>query len=267
MDERSNTVSVNVPLLVMGGSTEEAAVADVIRIISYCTEMDELPVRHNEENLNEDLSGDVRWGVTSEMDFLDPHCKCWLLIQAWLDEAQELPISDYINDTRTVVDQLGRLFAAMLFVCVGDGEGAKDGMLDVAAAILTADSCVKRRCYPDKMCIFQQVGGIVGKGDFEDREAACARFLDKGGWKDLKELKIKSLEGGRGGDDEFLRKLKSAGAFKAGRVLEDLARVPHLESVKASKGAAKGEGVIKVELKVRGGGGGGGGRGGRGGRE
>ena len=71
--------------------------------------------------------------VRSKMDFLDPYAL--QLIQVW-------PISDYI----------------------------KDGMLDIAATILTADSCVKRRCYPDRTCIFQQVSRIIGKGDFKDRK-------------------------------------------------------------------------------------------------
>jgi len=234
------------------GGEEEAAVAEVIRVVSYCTEMDELPVRHNEENLNEDLSLSLRWGVTGEMDFLDPHCKCWLLIQAWLDDTQELPISDYINDTRSVVDQLGRLFAAMLTVSCGDGEALKDGMVDVAAAIITASSCVRRRCYPPRDCVFQQISGIVGKGDFEDREARCARFMDKGGWGSLRELREKSL--GRS-DDQFLKKLKSAGGFKAGLILEGLSRIPFVE-VKATK--PPGKEVVNVELKIRGG------RGGRG---
>ena len=47
------------------GGEEEAAIAEVIRTVSYCTEMDELPVRHNEENLNEDLSRSLRWGGES----------------------------------------------------------------------------------------------------------------------------------------------------------------------------------------------------------
>jgi len=38
--------------------------------------------------------------------------RCYLLIQAFLTGAK-LPISDYINDTRSVLDQLPRLLAAM----------------------------------------------------------------------------------------------------------------------------------------------------------
>ena len=102
-------------------------------------EFDELPVRHNEEHLNADLSETLMWGANTSdlisnkerdpdkphsayhnMDIMaDPHTKCFLLLQAFL-EHKKLPISDYINDTKTVLSQVPRLLAAMHFVAVQD---------------------------------------------------------------------------------------------------------------------------------------------------
>jgi hypothetical protein len=41
--------------------------------------------------------------------------RCFLLIQAYLQKAR-LPISDYINDTKTAMDNVPRLLAAMQFI-------------------------------------------------------------------------------------------------------------------------------------------------------
>jgi hypothetical protein len=97
-------------------------------------EFDELPVRHNEEFLNEELSDQLMWGPDTR-DLLagnrkgssyrnpeiykDPHTKCFLLMQAYLERAR-LPISDYINDTKSVVENVPRLLAAMSFLAYED---------------------------------------------------------------------------------------------------------------------------------------------------
>jgi hypothetical protein len=52
----------------------------------------------------------------------------FLLIQAHISRAK-LPISDYINDTRTVLDQIPRLLAAMQYVSLDDS--AASGSFDL----------------------------------------------------------------------------------------------------------------------------------------
>lgn len=54
--------------------------------------------------------------------------RCFLLIQAHLERAK-LPISDYINDTKGVVENIPRLFAAMRFIALGDSSTA--GIMDL----------------------------------------------------------------------------------------------------------------------------------------
>ena len=83
------------------------------------TEFSQLPVRHNEDKLNAELSNDVPLKVNQ---FLidSPHTKCNLLLQAHFSRVQ-LPISDYITDTKSVLDQCLRIMQAMLDYCADQG--------------------------------------------------------------------------------------------------------------------------------------------------
>ena len=116
------------------------AIAKILFELSFTHEFAELPVRHNEEELNLELSRSLPWGynlskVSWWMDtaqhpgknILDimasPHTKCFLLLQAFIFKSK-LPISDYINDMRTVVEQIPRLLAAMQFIALDDKDSA-----------------------------------------------------------------------------------------------------------------------------------------------
>lgn len=112
---------------------DEITIAWLLYTLSATHEFDELPVRHNEEILNQELSEELMWGPDTSalmagsnepqyhnMDiFSDPHTKCFLLVQAYLERAK-LPISDYVNDTKSVVDNIPRLLAAMRHVAAYD---------------------------------------------------------------------------------------------------------------------------------------------------
>jgi len=80
------------------------------------------------------------------MELDDPHTKVYLLLQGWLGRCK-MPVSDYVNDTKSVVEQMGRMLAAMAFVTEGGGQ--KDGMLDVMVCIIGARQCLAQRCYGD----------------------------------------------------------------------------------------------------------------------
>lgn len=90
-----------------------------LHILSGASEYDELPVRHNEENYNEALSQKVTYKVDkSRLD--DPHVKANLLFQAHFSQL-ELPISDYITDLKSVLDQSIRIIQAMIDICANSG--------------------------------------------------------------------------------------------------------------------------------------------------
>ena len=75
-------------------------------------DMDELPVRHNEEKLNYILAQQVRYSV-NDLSFDEPSTKANLLFQAHFDRL-ELPITDYITDLQSVLDQCIRILQAMI---------------------------------------------------------------------------------------------------------------------------------------------------------
>jgi activating signal cointegrator complex subunit 3 len=88
----------------------------VLLTISNAVEFSELPVRHNEDGLNATLSAALPW--TKEVrDFESPHIKTFLLLQAHFF-AVTLPISDYVNDTKSVLDQIPRVVSALLDIAI-----------------------------------------------------------------------------------------------------------------------------------------------------
>ena len=93
----------------------------------------ELPVRHNEDKQNEELALSCRLYPNNTMEeydddnesnhlammrdceFDDPHFKASLLLQSHFSR-QKLPISDYITDTKSVLDQAVRIIQAIVDV-------------------------------------------------------------------------------------------------------------------------------------------------------
>ncbi|XWS51215.1 hypothetical protein CRYUN_Cryun12cG0157700 [Craigia yunnanensis] len=90
-----------------------------LHILSGASEYDELPVRHNEENYNEALSKRVRFMVDQNR-LEDPHVKANLLFQAHFSQL-DLPISDYVTDLKSVLDQSIRIIQAMIDICANSG--------------------------------------------------------------------------------------------------------------------------------------------------
>ena len=80
---------------------------DLIPLLSNAIEFACLPVRHNEDILNEALSHLVPLKV-SKATLESPHTKANLLLQAHFERCP-LPITDYITDTKSVLDQSIRI--------------------------------------------------------------------------------------------------------------------------------------------------------------
>eukprot|EP00455_Lapot_gusevi_P038061 TRINITY_DN4267_c0_g1_i7.p1 TRINITY_DN4267_c0_g1~~TRINITY_DN4267_c0_g1_i7.p1 ORF type:complete len:582 (-),score=192.11 TRINITY_DN4267_c0_g1_i7:80-1714(-) len=91
----------------------------ILDLLTSAAEYDDLPVRHNEEYINEELSRHVAWGVDRHsMD--SPYTKANLLLQAFFSHLP-LPISDYYTDTKSVLDQALRILNAMVDVSAEQG--------------------------------------------------------------------------------------------------------------------------------------------------
>ena len=118
----------------------------LLQLLTSAAEFDELPVRHSEDELNEHLARDLPWPVAiaadgSPPDFGSPHAKAFLLLQARMTHAP-LPITDYVNDTKTVMDAALRVGAALVDVA------ADAGLLDVALSTMRLLQCLVQARLP-----------------------------------------------------------------------------------------------------------------------
>eukprot|EP00727_Mastigamoeba_balamuthi_P005510 m51a1_g1579 putative activating signal cointegrator 1 complex subunit 3 (2006) ;mRNA; r:104604-111515 len=98
---------------------EDSDVEELLNILSDSAEYDGLPVRHNEDLLNAQLAEQARMPV-DDRAMEDPHTKAVLLLQAHFSSLP-LPISDYITDTKSVLDQSIRILQAMIDLAADRG--------------------------------------------------------------------------------------------------------------------------------------------------
>ena len=131
------------------------SVEAVCRLLCDSPEFAEVPVRHNEDELNERLARDLPWAAagprggtggsgsgSAAPDFSSAHVKAFLLLQARMARAP-LPIADYVNDTKSVLDQSLRVLNALIDVA------AAGRRLDAALAAMRLAQCVVQARLPD----------------------------------------------------------------------------------------------------------------------
>ena len=88
--------------------------ANVLSWMSGATEFDELPVRHNKDLINAELSKNLPLDANRlDLPMWDPHVKAFLLLQAYFSRI-DLPISDYVGDQNSVLDQSIRIIQASI---------------------------------------------------------------------------------------------------------------------------------------------------------
>eukprot|EP00906_Rhabdomonas_costata_P036183 RCo050792 len=107
-----------------GALSPASEMPQLLKLLSEAEEYSELPVRHNEDKMNAELAREVPWPVdTRNLD--DPHVKANLLFQAHFSRCR-LPISDYLTDTKSVLDNAIRILQAMVDI------SANNGLLEVS---------------------------------------------------------------------------------------------------------------------------------------
>jgi activating signal cointegrator complex subunit 3 len=89
----------------------------LLKAVSDSYEYREVPVRHNEEKLNEGLAEKLDLSDTQYGSFESPHVKTLLLLQAHIWRVP-VPIADYKTDLKNVLDQFVRIVQAMVDVAV-----------------------------------------------------------------------------------------------------------------------------------------------------
>ncbi|KAL8729952.1 MAG: hypothetical protein Q9166_004397 [cf. Caloplaca sp. 2 TL-2023] len=121
----------------------DANFEDVLSWMCGATEFDELPVRHNEDLINAELSNNLPIQADAlGLPMWDPHVKAFLLLQAHFSRV-DLPISDYVGDQNSVLDQSIRIIQASIDVLT------ELGYLSSCSMMMTLLQCVKSARWPD----------------------------------------------------------------------------------------------------------------------
>jgi antiviral helicase SLH1 len=124
-------------------ATPTATFQEVLMWMCRATEYDELPVRHNEDLINVELSANLPLKAESfGLPMWDPHVKAFLLLQAHFSRI-DLPISDYVGDQNSVLDQSIRIIQASIDVLT------ELGYLQSCKMMMTLLQCVKSARWPD----------------------------------------------------------------------------------------------------------------------
>jgi len=156
--------------------------SDVLNVLSCASEYEEMPVRHNEDKLNAELSDSVRLATIPDLNFDSPFLKVQLLLQAWYGHLA-LPISDYYTDTKSVLDQAFRILQAMVDVC------AEAGMLTTSLKIMSLVQMTTQARWHDDNTIWQlphvndQLVGLLWDADL--RSVAHLQNAKPDTWKPL----------------------------------------------------------------------------------
>jgi antiviral helicase SLH1 len=117
---------------------------DVLSWMCSATEFDELPVRHNEDLINAELARNLPLSVESmgDLPLWDPHVKAFLLLQAYMSRI-DLPISDYVGDQTSVLDQGIRIIQASIDIM------AELGYLRACETLVSLLQSIKSARWPE----------------------------------------------------------------------------------------------------------------------
>ncbi|KLJ12359.1 hypothetical protein EMPG_09524 [Blastomyces silverae] len=130
---------------VMSHAKPNPTFADALSWMCSATEFDELPVRHNEDLINAELAQNLPLPITtmgSSLPMWDPHIKAFLLLQAFMSRI-DLPITDYVGDQTSVLDQGIRIIQACIDLL------AELGYPNACTMMMTLLQCIKSARWPD----------------------------------------------------------------------------------------------------------------------
>ncbi|KAI9760134.1 MAG: hypothetical protein M4579_001854 [Chaenotheca gracillima] len=150
-----------------------ATFEDVLSWMCHATEYDELPVRHNEDLINAELSKNLPLNAEAlDLPMWDPHVKAFLLLQAYMSRI-DLPISDYVTDQNSVLDQSIRIIQASIDVLT------ELGYLSSALMMIQLLQCLKSAHWPtdSPLCLFPAVDSSLVGGIPAERMASLPMDL------------------------------------------------------------------------------------------
>ncbi|CAM9363686.1 unnamed protein product [Sphacelaria rigidula] len=219
---------------------ELTTVEHLCRLLADAQEFAELPVRHNEDGLNGELSKKLPWPVGSfELD--SPHVKAYLLLQAHFGRVP-LPISDYVTDTRSVLDQAVRVLNAMLDIAAGFGLlDTTIGLLSLHQMVVQASKFGLLAAWHDTDSLLQIPGvGPTQAGRIRAKGASSFRDLVlRGETSARKLLESSGLSTSDGGGRER-RPQGQGGGGQVAAAIRALAAVPAISNVSFTARPARG---------------------------
>lgn len=232
-DKGTEVISFSFP-----DNIEKLGVSSLLHALSQTHEFDELPVRHNEEKLNLELSLQLPWcDNIVEENMIDPHTKCYLLLQAYITGAQ-LPISDYINDTKSVIDQIPRLLATMEYVAMD--KATSFGSFDLICLFSIVRQVINSK----------KLAGVNPLSQLQHLPNDGVKKLEQRGFNNLRQLCLlehsemsSALKGITGKDKtvKIVEKLKSFPVFTADNLLVEFRK---------QKGEGNHIGSLKFDLVI-----------------
>ena len=121
----------------------DADFTDVLSWMCFASEFDDLPVRHNEDLINGELAKHLPLDTSAmgKLPMWDPHVKAFLLLQAHMSRI-DLPITDYVGDQNSVLDQSIRIIQASIDVL------AELGFSSSCKTMITLLQCIKSARWP-----------------------------------------------------------------------------------------------------------------------
>lgn len=90
-------------------------IIELLRIITECPEYNEIPVRHNEDLINQEMNPLLRFPIEESVDFESSNVKTYLLYQAYFSRMQVHV--DYLTDQRSVVESCIRIIQVKQIYC------------------------------------------------------------------------------------------------------------------------------------------------------
>lgn len=101
------------------GIQADSSHIELLTMLCEAQEFAELPVRHNEDKLNLELAKRVPHSIDVRRAD-SPHVKAFLLFQAHFQRAS-LPISDYVTDQKSAMDNAVRVIQSMVDIAANSG--------------------------------------------------------------------------------------------------------------------------------------------------
>ncbi|GAX76248.1 hypothetical protein CEUSTIGMA_g3692.t1 [Chlamydomonas eustigma] len=222
------------------GLDADMGVPEVLQVLCSAAEYNELPVRHNEDKINLSMASTARLPVDIR-NADDPHVKANLLLQAHMSR-ERLPISDYITDTKSVLDNSLRVLQAIVDVV------ADKGWLQTTLSTLKLIQCLMQGLWMDDSSLLvlphsddQLLTALqsVGCNSLRELCTALAPTRAEAG-SAVGQMRNSGMQGGKAGGEkrgQLLRVMEELlGAAQARDVVQVVERLPRVTAKLSSCG-------------------------------